>query len=448
VTAALSKRLIRMAGSRAHLPRRTLRLRLTLLYGGLFLLSGAALLAITYLLVVNATSGFIFSSQTDHGQRHATIVTGIHDRHPVFAQGQSKDPGAAGSGPSPQVQSITQLQTQADRQHAGELHQLLVQSAIALAGMALASILLGWVVAGRALRPLREITQTAREISATNLHRRLALGGPDDELKDLGDTIDALLVRLEDSFQAQRAFVANASHELRTPLALTRAMLQFSLADPQLSFDELKATCADVLDAGAEHEQLVEALLTLAQGQRGIERHEAFDLAAIVQEAIDAQRSRAGGHEVTIHAALRRAWASGDPRLVRRLVSNLLENALGHNIPGGHVRVRIEPGPGLASLTIVNTGPRVPADQIGRLTQPFQRLVPDRTAGPDGHGLGLSIVAAIAAAHGANLDIRPNPDGGLLVAVAFPARAMDVEAERVGEEDWRRWTPERSTYAT
>ena len=417
----LGDRLIRLASGR-HLPRRTLRLRLTLLYGGLFLLSGAALLAITYLLVVNATSGFIFSTQTDHGHGHATIGISIpRHAHPLFAGSLSKRPGARAKGRrSNHAQSVTQLQAQADRQHSSELHQLLIQSGIALAGMAVASILLGWIVAGRALRPLRTITETTREISATNLHRRLALRGPDDELKDLGDTIDALLARLEDSFRAQRAFVANASHELRTPLALTRAMLQFALADPQLTFEELKATCAEVLDAGAEHEQLIEALLTLAKSQQGIEHRETFDLAAIVEEAIDPHRQQAAERDVTTHATLNPTSASGDPRLVRRLVSNLLENALHYNVPHGHIRVLLNPSPGRATLTVANTGPRVPADQIQRLTQPFQRLTPDRTTGAHGHGLGLSIVAAITAAHDANLDIQPNPAGGLLVAVTFP----------------------------
>jgi signal transduction histidine kinase len=294
--------------------------------------------------------------------------------------------------------------------------------------MALASILLGWFVAGRALRPLRTITTTTREISAHNLHRRLALGGPDDELKDLGDTIDALLARLEDSFQAQRAFVANASHELRTPLALTRAMLQFALADPKLTFDALKGTCADVLDAGAEQEQLIEALLTLARSQQDIEHRENFDLAALVEETIQTHRQQAAEHELTIDATLRPASASGDPRLLRRLVGNLLENALRYNVPHGHIRVRLESSPGHATLTVANTGPQIPMDQIRRLTQPFQRLLPERTSDTDGHGLGLSIVAAITAAHDAKLDIQPNPEGGLLVAVTFRSPSPSNQA--------------------
>ena len=418
----LSDPLIRLAAHR-RFPRWTLRLRLTLLYGGLFLLSGAALLAITYLLVVNATSGFIFTTQTDHGHGRDTIVTGVHDAHPLFAQGETKPPHARTKTPRGQPVSVRALQAQSESQHNRELHQLLLNSGIALAVMSLLSILLGWIVAGRALRPLRTITNSTREISATNLHRRLALGGPQDEVKDLGDTIDALLARLEDSFGAQRAFVANASHELRTPLTLSRATLQFALADPELNLNSLKAACADALDAGAEHEQLLDALLTLARSQQRIEQHQTFDLAPIVQDLINARRQQAAAHDITLHSALHTATISGDPRLTRQLAGNLLDNALLHNHPGGEARVNINAEPHGTTLTIQNTGPHVPPDQIRRLIQPFRRLATDRTADNAGHGLGLSIVAAIAAAHHANLDIQPNPHGGLRINISFPIPA-------------------------
>lgn len=410
MTVPLSRPLIRLA-ARDYLPRRTLRLRLTLLYGGLFLACGAALLAITYVLVAHATVKPGYARSVARG-----FAARAPHRHGSFSTTPRSTVGQA------VVSSVLRGQRILD------LHQLVIWSAIALAGMAVASILLGWIVAGRALRPLRTITQTTREISATNLHQRLGLHGPDDELKDLGDTIDALLARLEDSFRAQRAFVANASHELRTPLALTRAMLQFALADPKLTFDELKTTCAEVLDAGAEHEQLIEALLMLARSQQGIEHREPFDLAPIVEEAIDPQRSQAAELAVTIHATLRPTPTSGNPRLVRRLVSNLLENALRYNVAHGHVRVLLEPSPRHATLTVANTGPHVPAGEIERLTQPFKRLTPDRTADAHGHGLGLSIVAAITAAHDASLDIQPNSDGGLLVVVTFPTPAPSKQA--------------------
>ena len=399
---ALSDRLIRLA-SRRPLPRRTLRLRLTILYGGLFLASGAGLLAITYVLVAHATvrpayvRGSIDLAVRDSRMAIRSFSTTLHSSagHAVVA-------------------SVIRGQRIAD------LHQLVIWSGIALAIMAIIAAGLGWIVAGRALGPLRTITATTREISATNLHRRLALQGPDDELKDLGETIDALLGRLEDSLQAQRAFVANASHELRTPLTLSRAMLQFALADPALTFDSLKATCTEVLDAGAEHEQLLEALLTLAQSQQRIERSQTFDLVPIVQDVIRARRKAAAAHNVTIHSALHPATVSGDPRLARQLASNLLDNALLHNHPGGEVRVTTDADTRGATLVVQNTGPRVPADEVQRLLQPFRRLETDRTAQSPGHGLGLSIVAAIAAAHHATLDIQAKRNGGLHINVGFP----------------------------
>lgn len=399
----LSERLIRLA-SPGHLPRRTLRLRLTLLYGTLFLACAAALLAITYALVAHAT--------VRPGYVRSVAVGGAGVRLP---HGHRSFSGTLHS-----VAGEAILRNVVRGQRISDLHQLVIWSGIALAIMAIVAAGLGWIVAGRALRPLRTITATTREISATNLHRRLALQGPQDEVKDLGDTIDALLGRLEDSFQAQRAFVANASHELRTPLTLSRAMLQFALADPALSFDSLKTTCAEVLDAGAEHEQLLEALLTLAQSQQRIEQPQTFELAPMVEDVIQARRQNAAAHNVTVHTALHAAAVSGDSRLARQLVSNLLDNALRHNHPGGEARVAIDAHTRRTTLTVINTGPRVPPDQIERLLQPFRRLETDRTADSPGHGLGLSIVAAIAAAHRATLDVRPNPMGGLRVSVSFP----------------------------
>jgi signal transduction histidine kinase len=374
-----------------------------MVYGGLFLASGAGLLAITYVLVAHATvrPAYVRDSVDLGGAR-------LPHGHRSFSATLHSSAGEA------VVASVIRGQRISD------LHQLVTWSGLALAIMAIIAAGLGWVVAGRALGPLRTITATTREISATNLHRRLALHGPDDELKDLGETIDALLARLEDSFQAQRAFVANASHELRTPLTLSRAMLQFALADPALTFDSLKATCAEVLDAGAEHEQLLEALLTLAQSQQRIDRSQTFDLVPIVQDVIRARRKAAAAHNITIHSALHPATVSGDPRLARQLASNLLDNALLHNHPGGEIRVTTDADARDATLVVQNTGPRVPADEVQRLLQPFRRLDTDRTAQSPGHGLGLSIVAAIAAAHHATLNIQAKRNGGLHINVGFP----------------------------
>jgi signal transduction histidine kinase len=406
-------------------------MRLTLLYGGLFLLSGAALLAITYLLVVNATSGFIFSTQFDHGHGHATIASGNTNHHPSVVARENRAPARTGQPAAPHPTSaghglsVSELQAESDRQHARELHQLLLNSAIALAGMTLISILLGWIVAGRVLRPLRTITTTTREISAKNLHQRLALNGPEDELKDLADTIDALLARLDGSFQAQRAFVANASHELRTPLALSRAMLSFALTDPELTLDSLKATCDDVLEAGTDHERLIDSLLTLADSQQDLEHHEIFDLAPIAQNVIETSQRHATPGGPTIDAAFSPAPVAGDPRLARTLLANLVENALRYNVPNGRVNITLSTGGQHTTLTVDNTGPQVPPDEIDRLLQPFRRLAPDRGNNNDGHGLGLSIVAAIATAHDATLTIQPRPDGGLHITIEFPAVSTD-----------------------
>jgi signal transduction histidine kinase len=414
----LAQRLVR-----PHLPRRTVRLRLTMVYGGLFLASGAALLAITYVLVVHATRGFIFEGKD--GMSGALVTT--HKGKPQDAT-VAQHPQVGASGPGSKGLTPRQLQAQADqldaqarRQHASVLHQLLTQSAIALAAMALISIALGWIVAGRVLRPLRGITAAARQISATNLHERLALGGPDDELKELGDTFDDLLARLDASFQAQRQFVANASHELRTPLARQRAVAQVAIADPDATVDSLRAAHERVLVSGAEQERLIEALLTLARGQTGLDRREPVDLATLARQAVAARAQEADVRGLEVEASLAPATATGDPRLLERLVANLVDNALRHNDPDGRVEVGTSTAGGRALLSVTNTGPVVPDDAVDKLFEPFQRLGADRTGPRGGLGLGLSIVQAIADAHDAALAVRPRPEGGLEVAVSFAA---------------------------
>ena len=418
---------------RPNVPRRTIRLRLTLLYGGLFLLSGAALLAITYLLVVNATSGFIFKgphgvNAVITGRAHAGAAFGYTSAHGGPRSGAAPQLRVStGHRPPPKAPSINQLTAQANRQHSSTLHQLLIQSGIALALMSLASILMGWIVAGRVLRPLRTITSATREISASSLHRRLALAGPDDELKELGDTIDELLARLAASFQSQRRFVADASHELRTPLALSRAMLQIALADPDLTLDSLRATCEDVLEAGHEHEQLIEALLMLARSQRGLDQREPIELAPVVERVLADHQPRAVATRLTIDARLdASAIVSGDPRLISRLVANLIENAIRYNRTHGIIDLVVSTTAGRAELAVANSGPTIPSGEVERLLQPFQRLASTRGSDAEGHGLGLSIVAAIASAHNATLKAEPRSGGGLQVRVSFPAATAGV----------------------
>jgi len=287
------------------------------------------------------------------------------------------------------------------------------------------SVVLGWLVAGRILRPLPAMTAATRQISEDDLHRRLAMPGPGDELTDLADTIDGLLARLQAAFDAQRNFVANASHELRTPLTLERAMLEVALADPAATAESLRSTCEDVLGAGQQQERLIEALLTLARSQSGLDHREPFDLAEVAAQALDARRPQAQARGLNVDAVLVPAPVTGDPRLAERLVANLTDNALRYNVPGGRVEVMTGTRHGCAVLLVTNTGPEVPADQVHRLLQPFQRLSPDRAGEPGGSGLGLSIVAAIAKAHGAGISACPGRDGGLDIEVSFGPPASD-----------------------
>jgi signal transduction histidine kinase len=272
------------------------------------------------------------------------------------------------------------------------------------------------------------MTAATRQISEDDLHQRLAMPGPGDELKDLADTIDGLLARLQAAFDAQRQFAANASHELRTPLTLERTLLEVALADPGATAATLRSACEEVLVANQEQEQLIEALLTLARSQRGLDHREPFDLADVTTRVLDARGRQAAAQGVRINATLGPAPATGDPGLAERLVANLTDNALRYNGPGGRVDVSTGTRNGHAVLRVANTGPAVPADQVQRLLQPFQRLRPDRTGEPGGSGLGLSIVAAIAKAHGAVINARPGHDGGLDLEVTFaaPAASQDI----------------------
>ncbi len=402
---------------RARLPAPTIRLRLTLVYGGLFLCSAAALLAITYVLLHHQYTGNFFISSGRQAvvqfQGSGAITKGaggVITKESVFP---------VPVGPNAVAGSRKIALAAAQGQSDAALHQLFVASAIAFAVMAALSIWAGWVIAGRALRPLRTITDTAREISASNLHRRLDLEGPDDELKQLGTTVDGLLGRLETSFEAQRQFVANASHELRTPLTLERTLLELALSDPNASIESYRHTCEQLLAVGEQQERLIEALLTLSRSQRGLDNHQPVDLAAITATAATAADH--GG--LALETTIRPAHTTGNPRLVERLVANLLNNAVQHNVDGGHIELATDTRDGRAVLTIANTGPKIPAGELDRIFQPFQRLGTTRTTGTNGLGLGLSIVQAIADAHDATVSTTAPDDGGLHVQISFPAAA-------------------------
>ena len=410
-----------------RLPRRTVRLRLTAVYGGLFLLSGAALLAITYFLVSSQLpkGGVIGQERQPVTNPAATppgvVLPGVTQKRSFFvstgACHLTTGPGLSGN------QVAAQAQRCLDEQRSAELSQLLTESGVALGIMLMVSIGLGWLVAGRVLRKLRTITAAARSISASSLYARLALDGPDDELKELGDTFDGLLARLEGAFGAQRQFVANASHELRTPLARQRTLIEVALADPEPSVGALQDVCKRVLTTGEQQERLIEALLTLARSQRGLDRHEPIDLAALTAEIVLTRQPEAELRGLTIATSFAPAPALGDARLAERLVANLLDNAIRHNVAHGIVQVSTGTWAGHAVLSVSNTGPVIRPDHVARLFQPFQRGGADRTGTRDGLGLGLSIVGAIAEAHGAWLQANALTGGGLGVQAGFPQAA-------------------------
>jgi signal transduction histidine kinase len=445
-----------------------LRLRLTLLYGVLFFVAGALLLGITYGLVKQGVTGsasqrsVVFQGKLPGpdvsldpkiAAEQKKLVQGIF--YTSGAQAGEPLPAPAGSGgaqaPAPlsggtvravvrgpqgalkQVQTFTgkvsaadQRQLTAVRRQAeakiaqartSTLNQLLRKSGLALAIMTLISIGLGWLMAGRALRPVRIMSSRARGITERNLHERLALAGPNDELKELGDTFDGLLARLETAFESQRRFVANASHELRTPITVERTLVEVALADPEADVESLRATCRRVLAASEQQERLIEALLTLARSQRGLEERSELDLADVAADVVRQVSSNGVRFESTLGAAP----TSGDPALVERLMSNLIDNALHYNaLEGGWARAWTGMRDGQPTLRVENTGAVIPADKVDALVEPFRRLDSDRVGHPEGLGLGLSIVNAIAVAHGADLRARARAEGGLTVEVGFP----------------------------
>lgn len=409
-------------------PRRTVRLRLTAAYGALFLLTGAVLLAITYLLVSrNLPPG----PQTVRGlSTRLAPAAGLPRNHVMFQAGTGGCRLLASGLPS-SAELAVRAQRCLSQQRAIELNQLLTESGIALGIMTGVSVGLGWLVAGRMLRKLRTITTAARSISAGNLHARLSLPGPDDELRELGNTFDGLLARLESAFDAERQFVANASHELRTPLARQRTLLEVALADPAPSVTGLRTVCSRALIAGEQQERLIEALLALARSQRGLDRREPVDLAAMTEKVLLARRGEADERGLTVTATFASAPLLGDLRLAERLAVNLIDNAMRHNVANGTVQVSTGTEGRCALLSVVNSGQVIRPEDVPRLLRPFQRLGTDRTGTPDGLGLGLSIVGAITDAHGGSLRVDVRPEGGLTVRAAFPLAVPSAQQSMV-----------------
>jgi signal transduction histidine kinase len=388
-----------------RLRARTIRFRLTALYAAVFLVCGAVLLTIGYLLVRHNIEG--------HHRFHAALARlGLH---PV--------PGTEFGFPagSTNARLIGVVEHQLVDQ---ALHTLLLQYGIALVVMTLLSSVIGWLLAGRALAPLREITATARRVSGENLRERIALQGPADELKELADTFDGMLTRLDGAFAGQRHFVASASHELRTPLAIMRTEVDVSLADPDSDVADLRSMGEAVRDMVDRCERLIASLLLLARSETAVTRDEPIDLAVLAGDCITDLRLRARDAAVTIDARLEPAPTSGDSSLLERLIFNLVDNGIGHNVTGGRLTVSTSTRDHCAMLEVSNGGERIDPEQATTLAEPFRRL--HRSV--DGFGLGLSIVRSVAEAHGGSMRLTAPDDGGLRVLVTLPESSSEPRA--------------------
>ncbi|MFC0503983.1 sensor histidine kinase [Micromonospora costi] len=381
--------------------RLSLRARLTMIYGGLFLVAGLVLLGVTYVLVE---------------QRVQPFGLALRDVKPVVQ-------GIDGKITGDQAEQLRLIVSKAqDEARDQMLDSLLTQGGVALGLVSVVAIGFGWLVAGRALQPLHQITGTARRIAGADvagrgLHERISLSGPGDEVRELADTFDEMLGRLDRSFDGQRRFVANASHELRTPLALNRSLIELAVSRPGAS-DDVRRLGESLLAVNERHERLIDGLLTLADSENELTARSRIDLADVADHVLD-QAVGEGGRAVTRELAP--AEVVGDPVLLERLTTNLVENALRHNVAtGGWVGVGTAVRDGRATLTVSNTGPVVPAYDVETIFEPFRRLSGERIGGGRGFGLGLSIVRAVARAHGGTVTAQPREGGGLVVTVSLP----------------------------
>jgi signal transduction histidine kinase len=391
-------RLSRLAPSQVPaLLRSTIRMRLTALYGGMFMIAGVLLLATVYLLVRQSLLAGQFNLKL--AENTQLSVGGLPMTRDQFAAWQAY---------------------QQSRQRDAALHALLQQSLLALLLLAVVAFGFGYVMAGRVLRPLGRITAIAREVAGSNLHRRIQLEGPDDEFKELADTFDDMLDRLDRSLESQRKFVANASHELRTPLAINRTLLEVALGDPEASV-ELKQLGKTLLATNERSEGLIEGLLLLARSDNELTERKAVDLAEVARRAVDQTGAEAATRKVTLETDLAPAGLQGNGVLLERVAMNLVQNAVRYNHPDGLVEVSTETGAGIAVLTVVNTGPVVPAYEVDNMFEPFRRLRTERIASDKGVGLGLSIVRSIVRAHGGWIEVEPREEGGLMIRIGFVA---------------------------
>ncbi|WP_338932282.1 HAMP domain-containing sensor histidine kinase [Streptomyces netropsis] len=383
--------------------RPTIRIRLTLLYGGMFLMAGVLLLTIIYLLAADALrQGNDLPFKILNAQVEFTSDT-------CSNLSSSRESGAFMRG----------LEQCMQTQRAMALSSLLKRSLLALLGLAVIAFAFGYAMAGRVLSPLGKMTRTARRVAGTDLSRRIELGGPDDELKELSDTFDEMLDRLERAFTAQQRFVANASHELRTPLAINRTLLEVHLSDPGAS-PELQQLGKTLLATNERSEQLVEGLLLLARSDNEIVDRKPVDLAEVASQALDQARAEAQGKGVELRGTREPAVVQGNGVLLERIALNLVQNAVRYNTPDGWVEVTTRSLPGQALLVVENTGPIVPAYEVDNIFEPFRRLRTERTGSDKGVGLGLSIVRSVARAHGGRITAEPREGGGLIMRVVLP----------------------------
>jgi hypothetical protein len=404
------RRLLGVAG------RPSIRLRLTLWYGALFLLAGAVLLALNFALVARNFPGGGEDLREALEERLDLDAGELRGEFTFLVQRPVRGgPDVVRAVPARSLFDNLVSQVRDDT-----LRQLLWRGAFALGLMAIVSIGLGWFVAGRMLRPVHEIADTARRISDERLEERIDLGGPPDELKDLADQFDAMLDRLQVAFEAQREFVANASHELRTPLTVIRTEIDVTLDDPNAGREQLEATADVVRRAIDRTEGLIDRLLVLARAEGPLQRGEAVGLADAIRRALDARAADIEEQGLRVTLDLGEASVAGDPMLLDRLVGNLVDNAVDHNEPDGWIEVTVAPDAETATLRVANGGPLIAAEDAPRLFERFARLERARTRGRGGYGLGLSIVRAIVRAHRGAVTARALPGGGLEVEVTLP----------------------------
>ncbi|MEV6304074.1 HAMP domain-containing sensor histidine kinase [Actinoplanes sp. NPDC051861] len=389
--------------------RFSVRVRLTLLYCGLFAACGVILVVITYGLLASNLPG---PAPDKEVTARTTAPAGFAETCAKASTDPNAEPGLLYKCKAAYEEGLVEGAT---TQRQATLDQLLRYSLGTLAAVTLLAAVAGWVVAGRVLRPVHRITEAARSASQDHLSTRIAMTGPRDELRELADTFDEMLDRLQYAFEGQRRFIANAGHELRTPLTVMRTAIDVVLAKPEPSRDELLGMGHEVRTAVSHAHALIDALLTLARADRGRIDREPVDLATVAEDAIDA----AAPPGARLHISLGPAPTHGDPILLERLAANLLDNAVRYNTPDGTVWITTGSGGGRVELTIDNTGPVIAPESVARLFEPFRRLQ-DRT-GDGGFGLGLAIVASIAAAHGGQASAGVRPGGGLSVTVSLPA---------------------------